>query len=85
MILPMDNGAKPLLDCGTQERGVVLADWKDEYVVWHYFNQNGKSHCQHGRYFRYEDWTKARKAFNEAMCRFLGITQETINGSQQDT
>jgi hypothetical protein len=65
----LPNGADALAIFRGQDRGVVLATWKEEYVTWIFYDDALRS-TAHGNYFMWAHTSEA-EAFEDAKADFL--------------
>ena len=72
-MIMLENGVKPLRLVIRDKDGIVLATWRNEYVVWHISQKDDTSYCcAWGSYF--QDLNDAVPLFNHKAAQFLGIT-----------
>lgn len=57
----LSNGATPLIYLWLNHEGVVLAKWREQYVVWRFLEKNGVADCIDGDYF--DDLQEAKNCF----------------------
>ena len=74
-ILNLDNGATALQFVGTNDHGIVLAEWEQEFVVWAWHEVDGVVSCELGNYYKNDflGYAGASNCFRKRAAHFLGM------------